>query len=80
MVHPLLFLASGYLLAELYKKYATPVEKSKWKNYVKMHHGEAGAIMTGVGILTKSPRLTTTGIGLMFHDRKDQNKWFKNQH
>jgi hypothetical protein len=77
MVHPLLFLAGGYLLAEIYKKYTTPAEKSRWENYVNMHHGEAGAIMTGVGILTKSPRLATTGIGLMLHDRKDQNKWFK---
>lgn len=77
MLQLLLLAAGGYIAGELYKKYATPEEKRKWENFVKMHHGEAGAIMTGVGILTKSPRLAATGIGLMYHDRKDQNKWFK---
>ncbi len=77
MVHPLLFLVGGYVVAELYKKYTTPTEKRKWENFVNTHHGEAGAIMIGAGIITKSPRLAAAGIGLMLHDRKDQNKWFK---
>ena len=76
MVHPLLFLAGGMLVAELYKRYATQEQKSQWENFVKMHHGEAGAIMTGVGILSKSPRLTASGIGLIAHDWKDKDKWF----
>lgn len=77
MVHPLLFLVGGYVVAELYKKYATPEEKRKWENFVNIHHGEAGVLMTGVGILTKSPRLASTGVGLLLHDSKDQDKWFK---
>ncbi len=77
MVHPLLFLVGGYVVAELYKKYATPEEKRKWGNFVNMHHGEAGVLMTAVGMLTKSPRLAATGIGLLLHDNKDQDKWFK---
>jgi hypothetical protein len=79
MVYPLLFLIGGYVVAELYKKYATPEEKRKWENFVNMHHGEAGVLMTAVGILTQSPRLAATGVGLLLHDYKDQDKWFKKQ-
>jgi hypothetical protein len=71
------YLLGAWALAELYKKYATPEEKRKWENLVKLHHGEAGALMTGAGILTKSPRLAATGVGLMLHDWKDKGNWFK---
>lgn len=74
---PILVFAGSYLAGEVYKKYATPEQKRKWENFTKMHHGEAGAIMTGVGILTRSPNLTASGIGLMLHDRDDAEKWFK---
>lgn len=64
------------VVAEVYKKYVHPSQKAKWQNFTKMHHGEAGAIMTAAGIITKSPSLVGSGIGLMFHDRKDSKKWF----
>ena len=76
MLVPLLFFAGSYLTGELYKKYVTPEQKGKWQNFVKMHHGEAGAVMTGAGILTRSPNLTASGIGLMAHDLNDHKKWF----
>ena len=77
MVLPfLLILAGSYLAGEAYKRYATPQQKKKWENFVKMHHGEAGLLMTGAGIITKSPNLTASGIGLMLHDRDDYKKWF----
>ena len=76
MVHPLLFVIGGLAVAELYKRYATPEQKATWENFVQMHHGEAGAIMTGAGIISKSPRLTASGIGLIVHDWKDKDKWF----
>jgi len=69
-------LVGGYVLAEIYKKYTTPPQKQKWENFVKTHHGEAGAIMTGVGIMTTSPTLIGSGLGLMIHDKSDVNKWF----
>ncbi|KEQ57433.1 hypothetical protein SCCGRSA3_00227 [Marine Group I thaumarchaeote SCGC RSA3] len=79
MLIPILIFAGSYLAGEIYKKYATPQQKSRWENFAKMHHGEAGAIMTGAGILTRSPNLTASGIGLMLHDRYDAGKWFKNR-
>ncbi len=69
--------AGGYLLAEAYKKYATPQQKQKWENYVKTHHGEAGMLMTAAGVVTKSPTLIGSGVGLMVHDRDDARKWFR---
>lgn len=77
MLGLVLVFAGSYLAGELYKKYATPEQKIKWENFVNMHHGEAGAIMTGAGILTRSPNLTASGLGLMLHDRSDADKWFK---
>jgi len=78
MMVPILIFAGSYLAGELYKKYVTPLQKRKWENFAKIHHGEAGAIMTGTGILTRSPNLTVSGIGLMLHDWGDNKKWFTN--
>ncbi len=69
-------LVGGYVIAETYKRYTTPQQKRKWENYVKMHHGEAGVIMTTAGIMTKSPSLIGSGVGLMLHDKNDASKWF----
>jgi len=33
--------------------------------------------MTGAGILSKSPTLIGSGLGLMIHDKDDSQKWFK---
>lgn len=71
-------IVGSFLLAEGYKKYVTPQQKKKWENFVKTHHGEAGAIMTGAGIIAKSPTLIGGGLGLMIHDKNDSQKWFKN--
>ena len=76
MVNPLLIIAGAYLLGEAYKRYVSPDQKRKWENYAKIHHGEAGAIMTGAGVLTRSPSLIASGIGFMAHDWKDSKKWF----
>lgn len=70
-------IAVSYLLAEGYKKYASPQKKKKWENYVKTHHGEAGVLMTAAGVLIKSPTLIGSGVGLMLHDKDDAGKWFK---
>ena len=67
----------GYIISEVYKKFATPEQKRKLQNFVNMHHGEAGALMTLGGIAAKSPSLVGTGIGLMVHDKNDSNKWFQ---
>ena len=72
----LLFVGLPYLVGEAYKRYATPEQKRKWENFTKVHHGEAGLLITGAGIVTKSPNLTASGVGLMLHDRKDYQKWF----
>lgn len=69
-------LVGGYVVAETYKKQTTPQQKKNWENYVQMHHGEAGVIMTAAGIITKSPSLIGSGVGLMLHDKDDVNKWF----
>ncbi len=66
----------SYLLAEGYKKYATAQQKKKWENFAKAHHGEAGVIITAAGLVTKSPTMIGSGIGLMLHDKNDANKWF----
>ena len=76
MVLPILAAAGlSYLAGKAYKRYATPQQK-KWENFAKIHHGEAGIIMLGIGILAKSPNLAASGVGLILHDRADHNKWF----
>ena len=77
MIPLILGLVGTYVVAEAYKKYVTPQQKIQWENFAKMHHGEAGAIMTVAGIVTKSPTLFGSGLGLMFHDKIDSHKWFK---
>lgn len=72
----LVALVGGYAIAEAYRKYTTPQQKRKWENYVKTHHGEAGVIMTTAGLVTKSPTMIGSGVGLMLHDKNDANKWF----
>jgi len=69
--------AGGYIISEVYKKFATPEQKRKWQNFVNMHHGEAGSLTTLVGVAAKSPSLIGTGIGLLLHDKDDANKWFQ---
>ena len=76
MVPFILALVGSYLVGEAYKRYATPQQKQRWENFVKIHHGEAGILMTGAGFLTKSPNLTASGFGLILHDRDDYKKWF----
>ena len=77
MVLPLLAVAGlAYLAGEVYKRYATPEQKREWENFAKVHHGEAGIVMLGAGILTKSPNLAASGVGLILHDRADHKKWF----
>ena len=68
--------AGAYLLGEAYTRYATPEQKKEWENFVKVHHGEAGAIILSAGLVTKSPNLSALGMGLMIHDREDYKKWF----
>lgn len=69
MFHVLLLIGS-FVAAEMYKRYTTP-EQKKWENFARMHHGEAGTILTASGIVIRSPSLAATGIGLMLHDRKE---------
>ena len=77
MIPLLLGLVGAVAVAEVYKRYVTPEEKHQWENFAKMHHGEAGALMTLAGIAMKSPTLVGSGIGLLIHDRKDSDKWFR---
>ena len=67
----------GYLLPKLYEKLLTPQEKESWKSQHPIHHGEAGVVVFVLGLLTKSPRLATFGLGLAVDDWNDRNKWFK---
>lgn len=76
MAHWAWYLIGAIGLAILYDKYVTPEEKREWEDKIKMHHGEIGSLMAVVGLLTESPRLTATGIGLAVHDIDDINKWF----
>jgi len=77
MILSLLIIASAsYLAGEVYKTHVPSEQKRKWENLVKVHHGEAGIVMLGAGLLTKSPNLAASGIGLILHDRDDSNKWF----
>ena len=77
MIPFIISLLGSVVVAEVYEKYIHPTQKVKWQNFTKMHHGEAGAIMTVTSLITKSPTLLGSGIGLMFHDKNDANKWFK---
>jgi hypothetical protein len=78
MTNPLWYLVGAVIVAELYNKYATPQEKYMWEHKVKTHHGGFGALMALGGILTDSPKLIAAGAGLMAHDWKDKDRWFKN--
>lgn len=76
VVIPLLALAGTYVAGEIYKRYATPEQKRKWEDFAKIHHGEAGILMAGAGVVARSPTLVASGIGLILHDRDDYKKWF----
>lgn len=76
MTHLALYLIGAIGLAVVYDQYLTPQQKREWENKIKMHHGEAGVLLALTGLLTESPRLTATGIGLAIHDINDLNKWF----
>jgi hypothetical protein len=71
---PVLLLIGSFAAAEIYKRYTLPLSRKKWENFARMHHGEAGTILTASGIVIRSPSLAATGIGLMLHDRKDVDK------
>ena len=73
---PLLALAGAYLAGEAYERYATPQQKRKWENFARIHHGEAGILILGVGLVTKSSTIAASGIGLILHDRNDYKRWF----
>ena len=79
MTNPLWYFLGAMVVAELYNKYVTPQEKYEWENKVDIHHGEFGLLTALAGILTDSPKTITTGIGLMAHDWKDRDQWFKNR-
>lgn len=76
MVNPAWFFVGAIAVAEIYKKYSTPQEKFDWENWIKLHHGEVGAVAAVLGLATKSPRLTAVGLGLAAHDIADMPKWF----
>ena len=78
MVLPLLIVVGvvSYLAGEVYKRYVPTEQKQNLENKIKMHHGEAGILMLGAGLLTKSPNLAASGVGLILHDRDDYKKWF----
>jgi hypothetical protein len=76
MVHPAWFFVGALAVAEAYKKYTTNQEKFNWENWIKLHHGEIGAVATILGVTTKSPRLAAVGLGLALHDISDAPKWF----
>ena len=77
MVNPVLIAIGIYLLAEGYKRFFPLETKTRWENKLKIHHGEAGVLMTIGGIAAKSPGLTASGISLILHDRNDWRKWFR---
>lgn len=66
----------SWAAGKLYEMYATQDEKNRFENLVKLHHGEVGVMMAAAGVVSKSPSMIGSGIGLMFHDRKDIPKWF----
>lgn len=76
MAHWAWYLIGAVGLAVLYDQSLTPKQKREWEDKIKMHHGEAGVLLALAGLLTESPRLTATGIGLAVHDINDSNKWF----
>jgi len=76
-MHPFWWLVGSYVVAESYERLTTPEQKTKWKSLVKSHHGEWGVAATLLGIAARSPALKFSGMGLALHDRKDVNKWFR---
>ena len=66
----------AYIASEAYARWATPQQKRAWEDFVRIHHGEAGAILACIGAVARSPTILASGIGLMLHDRKDCRKWF----
>ena len=76
MVLPLVLLLGTLAISEGYKRYVSPEQKEKWEGTIKMHHGEAGILLTLAGIMLRSPNITSVGIGLALHDHKDAKKWF----
>ena len=79
MVNPIWYFLGAIGASVAYDKLLTPAQKKAWKNWVSGHHGEFGVIGAGVGIATKSPRLTMASLGLIAHDWPDRNNWFKPQ-
>lgn len=67
-MRPLIALLGAIALAELYRTSVNPENKRQWESSVKMHHGEAGALMVAAGLLAKSPAWAAAGAGLMAHD------------
>ncbi len=76
-MHPLVGLLGSIVLAEAYEKLTTPKQKETWERFVGMHHGEAGAVLTALGMLGRSPAITLFGAGLMAHDWQDRKEWFR---
>lgn len=72
----LLALGAAYLAGEAYSRYVPAERKKEFEEHVDLHHGEAGVLMTGMGLVVRSPVLTGCGIGLMLHDRRDWRVWF----
>ena len=86
-------LGSGYIVAEAYKQFVPPSTKKSWEHDVGIHHGEAGIILLGVGIISSllsyseknqkalntSLFAATVGTGFAIHDHKDAHKWFRSK-
>lgn len=53
------------------------VSKARWQGFIKSHHGEWGAVGALAGLSSGSPALTGIGLGLMAHDWRDKDDWFK---
>jgi hypothetical protein len=75
-MNPWVGLLAGATLPEAYERYTSPEFKSKLRGFTDAHHGELGVIAILAGLVTKSPALTTFGLGLAYHDRADANEWF----
>ena len=77
MVHPLWYFAGAFAACVAYEKLLTQEQKRAWENWIRAHHGEFGVVGAGLGIATKSPRLTMASLGLIAHDWPDRPHWFK---
>ena len=64
-------------VAESYNKLLSSQQKFEWERKIKMHHGKAGFLVSLIGILTENPKLVVVGAGLMVHDWKDKDEWFR---